>query len=89
MKIKLKDQEAKKETSNKNFVLIETIEREISTPAYFETYRQAYEEMMSRFNSVVGCNDDDDDDYETGHDECSAYAQNLNHDNCDWKIFRV
>lgn len=65
----------------KKFVLIEVIEREISTPEFFNTYEEAYREMKVRFND---CNDDDGD-----INDWSAWCENANHDNCDWKIFEV
>lgn len=65
----------------KNFVLIEVIEREISAPEFFDTLGAAQEEMRERFEASVR---DEDDAY---CDEMSAYCENSNHDNCDWKIF--
>lgn len=66
------------------YILIEVIEREISTPAFFKHYNEAYAEMEKRFNEA--------DKYKNGDgeiDDWSAYCENANHDNCDWKIFEV
>lgn len=61
------------------FILIEVIEREISTPEFFNTYEEAYNEMEVRFNE---CN------MRGGYiDDWSAYCETLNHDSVDWKIF--
>lgn len=64
-----------------NFILIEVVEREISTPEFFNTYKEAFQEMKRRFNI---CNKHD------GYiDDWSAWCENANHDNCDWKIFEM
>lgn len=67
----------------KNFVLIEVVEREISAPEFFDTLGAAQEEMRERFEAAAR-DEDDDNAY---CDEMSAYCENANHDNCDWKIF--
>lgn len=67
----------------KNFVLIEVIEREISAPEFFDTLGAAQEEMRERFEASV----QDEEDDNACCDEISAYCENSNHDNCDWKIF--
>lgn len=64
-----------------NYILLETIEREISEPKFFYTYEDAYHEMEERFYQ---CNK------HNGYiDNWTAYCENANHDNCDWKIFEL
>ena len=85
--------------SQKQFILCETIEREISEPVFFNSYEDAYQEMRTRFFKAFGVEDSidvtddellDDLDEETGYiSEWSAYCENANHDNCDWKIFEI
>lgn len=73
------------------FILCETIEREISTPAFFDTIKEAQEEMAKRFKAAANLTDDDMgnlDEYEACLDETKAYCTNKNHDNCDWAIFQ-
>ena len=65
----------------KKFVLIEVIEREISTPEFFDTYDIAYTEMKKRFNETCA--------HEGYIDDWMAWCENANHDNCDWKIFEM
>ena len=67
----------------KKFVLIEVIERDISTPTFFETLTAAQNEMRARFEASVRSEDDDN----ACCDEMFAYCENHNHDNCDWKIY--
>ena len=64
------------------YVLIEVIEREISTPAFFYGFINAHEEMKARYEAASdGCCGELNDD--------NAWCENRNHDNCDWKIFEV
>lgn len=77
---------------NKNFVLIEVIEREISEPEFFETFEEAHAKMEEYFKSACDIDPDDDDwedDVDGELDEWDAYCENANHDNCDWKIFQL
>lgn len=65
----------------RKFILIEVIEREISTPDFFDTQIEAYEEMEARYNE---CKKGDGEIYSS-----VAWCENRNHDNCDWKILAV
>ena len=65
----------------KKFVLIEVVEREISTPEFFDTHEKAHKEMKKRFDE---CYKDDGDIWKS-----FAWCENANHDNCDWKIFEM
>lgn len=76
----------------KQFVLCETVEREIATPEFFDSYEDAYREMKDRLLKATEIKDDDElAEYEGDAmlDEWSAYCENANHDNCDWKIFEI
>ena len=64
-----------------NYILLETIEREISEPEFFYNYEDAYKTMEDRFYE---CNK-----HEGYIDDWLAYCENANHDNCDWKIFKI
>lgn len=64
------------------YVLIEVIERYISTPEFFDTFEKAHRRMEERFTDT-----DQLDNGELG--EWEAYCENANHDNCDWKIFEI
>lgn len=63
----------------KKFVLIEVTERDICTPYFFNTFKEAHEEMESHAKVCK--------DYEI--EESSAYGETLNHDNWDAKIFSL
>ena len=65
------------------YVLIEVIEREISTPEFFDTFEAARKEMANRYGEADPYNDYD------GLYRDHAYCTNRNHDNCDWKIFEL
>ena len=65
-----------------NYILLETVEREISEPEFFYSYEDAYAEMENRFFETERHEDGEIDDW-------SAYCENANHDNCDWKIFKI
>lgn len=79
------------------FVLVEVIEREISTPEFFDTFEEAHARMEQYYNEATACDPDDyddEDDYDPDDldgelNEWDAYCENANHDNCDWKIFKV
>lgn len=64
----------------KKFVLIEVVEREISTPEFFDTYEEAYAEMEARWDS---CSEDGE------IESFFAYGETENHDNIDWRIFEI
>lgn len=64
------------------YILIEVIEREISTPSIFPNHKDAQDEMLKRY---VQCNNGECGEF--GKDY--AYCENRNHDNCDWKIFKI
>lgn len=68
----------------KKFVLIEVIEREISTPEFFDTHEEAHKEMKRRFDECCEYRECDGDIWKS-----FAWCENANHDNCDWKIFEV
>lgn len=79
------------------YVLCETIERDVHTPELFDNAEAAAAEMTKRFKSVMGYPDDYeltaeeiesfDDNAGIGPD--TAWCENANHDNCDWRIFKV
>ena len=73
----------------KRFILIEVIEREISPPEFFDTYKEAYCRMEKYYHEAAdaGCGEDDEPDGELN--QWDAWCENFNHDNCDWKIFEV
>lgn len=66
----------------KNFVLIEVIEREISTPKFFDAFEKAHAKMKEYYEAASkgSCGELNDD---------NAWCENRNHDNCDWKIFKI
>ena len=73
-----------------NFVLVEVIEREISAPSFFDTYQEAYDEMVSRVRQVFG---DDiafcaEDDGTAVVQKMSAYGEKHGQ-NFDWQIFEI
>ncbi|RKI66761.1 hypothetical protein D7V91_11710 [bacterium 1xD42-67] len=77
------------------FVLIEVIEREISTPAFFGTYQEAYDEMVSRVREAFdeeditfGEPDDCPENGEAAVMETTAYGERHGN-NYDWKIFEI
>lgn len=73
-----------------NFVLIEVIEREISSPAFFDTYQEAYDEMVTRVRQAFG--DDiafgEEDDVGAVVRKMSAYGEKHGQ-NFDWQIFEI
>lgn len=46
----------KKIADNNKYLLAEVIEREISAPVWFHTYKEAYEEMRCRCAQAAGIN---------------------------------
>lgn len=64
------------------FVLIEVVEREISTPEFFNTFEEAHSKMKECYEEASdrGFGELNDD---------NAWCENRNHDNCDWKIFPI
>ena len=66
-----------------NYVLIEVIERDISTPEFFDTFEEAHEEMARRYKDTAR----DIDDGELNKWE--AWCESANHDNCDWRIYEI
>ena len=69
---------------NKKFVLIVVSEREIETPQFFAKFDEAQSEMRRDYMEMLkGCHDEGEigDDY--------AYLTSKNHDNVDWKIFKI
>ncbi len=73
-----------------NFVLIEVIEREISSPAFFDAYQEAYDEMVTRVRQAFG--DDiafgEEDDVGAVVHKMSAYGEKHGQ-NFDWRIFAI
>ena len=66
-----------------NYVLIEVVERDISTPEFFDTFEDAHAEMEQRYNDTFrsGVNGE--------LNEWDAWCESANHDNCDWRIFEI
>lgn len=69
------------------FVLIEVVERDISTPEFFDTYEKAFAEMKVRFSDASKSDAQVGDQLNGELNEWDAWCENRNHDNCDWKIF--
>ena len=65
------------------YILIEVIERNISTPELFDTFDAAHAKMEEYYNEACA----HDDNAELG--EWTAFCENMNHDNCDWSIFKI
>ncbi len=77
------------------FVLIEVVEREISTPVFFDTFQESYDEMLKRIHQALGDEEtffgtagdsDSIDNGETVVLKMSAYGERFGQ-NYDWKIF--
>lgn len=66
----------------KKYVLVEVIEREISTPEFFDTYEDAYKKMKKYYNEANKYAEDGD------ISEDCAWV-NVHHDNFDWRIFEL
>ena len=76
----------------KNYVLIECIEREINLPEFFETEEQAYNVMAQRMEDILKVQVEDIetcDDYDIGISKSCAWISDYHHLNYDWKIFKV
>lgn len=65
------------------YILIEVIERNISTPELFDTFDAAHARMEEYYNEACA----NDDSAELG--EWTAFCENMNHDSCDWSIFKI
>jgi hypothetical protein len=79
------------------YLLVEVIERDISTPEFFDTHKEAYDRMCEYVAQVLGVsveyikdnlNEFGDFDWATNVNKNSAYTQRHGN-NFDWKIFEV
>ena len=76
----------------KNYILVECIDREINTPELFETEEQAYNVMAQRMADVLGIQVDEIeiyDEYDIGISKSCAWINDYHHLNYDWKIFKI
>ena len=76
----------------KNYILVECIDREINTPELFETEEQAYNVMAQRMADILGIQVDEIetyDEYDIGISKSCAWITDYHHLNYDWKIFKV
>ena len=76
----------------KNYILVECIDREINTPELFETEEQAYNVMVQRMADILGIQVDEIetyDDYDIGISKSCAWITDYHHLNYDWKIFKI
>ena len=76
----------------KNYILVECIDREINTPELFETEEQAYNVMAQRMADILGIQVDEIETYdgdEVGISKSCAWITDYHHLNYDWKIFRI
>ena len=76
----------------KNYILVECIDREINTPELFETEEQAYNVMTQRMADILGIQVDEIetyDDYDIGISKSCAWITDYHHLNYDWKIFKI
>ena len=76
----------------KNYILVECIDREINTPELFETEEQAYNVMAQRMADILGIQVDEIetyDDYDIGISKSCAWITDYHHLNYDWKIFKI
>ena len=76
----------------KNYILVECIEREINLPEFFETEEQAYNIMAQRMADILKIQVEDIetyDDYDIGISKSCAWITDYHHLNYDWKIFRI
>ena len=71
------------------YVLVEVIEREISTPEFFKTFEDAHATMAARFHEAAKADCVADEELDGELNEWDAWCENSNHDNCDWKIFEI
>lgn len=76
----------------KNYILVECIDREINTPELFETEEQAYNVMAQRMADILGIQVDEIetyDDCDIGISKSCAWITDYHHFNYDWKIFKI
>ena len=76
----------------KNYILVECIDREINLPEFFETEEQAYNVMAQRMADILKIQVEDIetyDDYDICISKSCAWITDYHHLNYDWKIFRV
>ena len=76
----------------KNYVLVECIDREINLPEFFETEEQAYNVMAQRMADILKIQVEDIetcDEYDIGISKSCAWISDYHHLNYDWKIFKV
>ena len=76
----------------KNYILVECIEREINLPEFFETEEQAYNVMAQRMADILKIQVEDIetyDDYDICISKSCAWITDYHHLNYDWKIFKV
>ena len=76
----------------KNYILVECIDREINTPELFETEEQAYNVMAQRMADILKIQVEDIetcDEYDIGISKSCAWISDYHHLNYDWKIFKV
>ena len=76
----------------KNYILVECIDREINLPEFFDTEEQAYNVMAQRMADVLGIQVDEIeiyDEYDIGISKSCAWISDYHHLNYDWKIFKV
>ena len=76
----------------KNYILVECIDREINLPEFFETEEQAYNAMAQRMADILKIQVEDIetyDDYDICISKSCAWITDYHHLNYDWKIFRV
>lgn len=80
------------------FILISCVEREINEPNFFPSLSKAKEQMLKEFKKTLGFEEnhiftqDELEELEcdnAGFNEDSAWCEDSNHDNCDWKIFKI
>ena len=76
----------------KNYILVECIDREINLPEFFETEEQAYNAMAQRMADILKSQVEDIetyDDYDICISKSCAWISDYHHLNYDWKIFRI
>lgn len=79
------------------FVLVEVIERDISTPEFFNTKEEAYTCMADRIAEVLGENGEEVKEKILNNElmeDCyfnndMAYISDYHGNNYDWKIFEI
>ena len=77
----------------KKYVLCAVVENEICEPKFFDSYWEAYAQMRKEYEEMTGflVIDEDYEDEEGDHEigEWNAYCKSTDHDNWDWKIFKM